>query len=120
MTIDEADALGQGRVWSAEDAFEHGLVDNLGTLEDAIEAAAARAELADYEVEFIQPYRSPRDLFLQQLADRVGILGEWPQSNVGAVLDRLLGPVARAVAEIDALQDPRSLYVRCVPCGGAF
>jgi protease-4 len=120
MSLEEADALGQGRVWGAEDAFANGLVDSLGSLEEAIDAAAARADLADYEVEFVQPYRSPRDLFLQQLSERVGSMGQWPRSATSVVLDRLLAPVARAVGELEMLQDPRHLYMRCVPCGVAF
>ena len=95
-------------------------MDSLGSLEEAIDAAAARADLTDYEVEFVQPYRSPRDLFLQQLSERVGSLGQWPRSATSVVLDRLLAPVARAVGELEMLQDPRHLYMRCVPCGVAF
>ena len=44
MTTEEVDAVAQGRVWSGTDAYELGLVDNLGDLDDAI---AAVAELAD-------------------------------------------------------------------------
>jgi protease-4 len=120
MTIEEADALGQGRVWGAPDALELGLLDGLGSLEDAIGAAAARADLEVYEVEFIQPYRSPRELLLQQLAERVGTLGLWAESAASRAFERLLEPVGRAVAELEALQDPRDLYMRCVPCAAAF
>ena len=35
----QADSLAQGRVWSGHEAKELGLVDELGGLEDAIEAA---------------------------------------------------------------------------------
>ena len=37
-----------------------GLIDKLGTLDDAVAAAAARADLTDYEVEFMALPRSPR------------------------------------------------------------
>lgn len=117
MSMEEADALGQGRVWSAVDALENGLVDSLGDLDDAIAAAAARAELEDYEVEFVQLPLSPRDLFLQQLADRTGSLGLWTHSGAAAVLSELLRPVVEAAAEISSLSDPGHLYMRCVACG---
>lgn len=119
MTTEQVDSLAQGRIWSAPDALENGLIDGLGSLDDAIAAAAARAELDEYEVEFVELPRSPRELFLQQLADRVGNLGLWRESALGASVARLLEPVAGAVDELASLQDPRHLYVRCVPCGAS-
>ena len=45
------DSIGQGRVWAGADAIEIGLVDQLGTMEDAIAYAAAKANLgSDYKV----------------------------------------------------------------------
>lgn len=117
MTTEQVDSLAQGRIWSAPDALENGLIDGLGSLDDAIAAAAARAELDEYEVEFVELPRSPRELFLQQLADRVGKLGLWRETALGASVARLLEPVAGAVDELASLQDPRHLYMRCVPCG---
>src|SRR5690606_2870866 len=45
MTFEQVDSLGGGRVWSGKQAVELGLVDRIGTLEDAIEAAASKAEI---------------------------------------------------------------------------
>jgi protease-4 len=39
MTFEEVHAVAQGRIWSGEDALEHGLVDELGGLQTAIRAA---------------------------------------------------------------------------------
>jgi protease IV len=111
------DALAQGRVWSAADALEHGLVDALGSLDDAVAAAAQRAGLEDYEVEFVERPRSAGELLLQQLADRVGGLALWRESSVAVNLAGLMAPVAEAAAEIAILKDPRHLYMRCVACG---
>ncbi len=120
MSLEEAGSLAQGRIWGAEDAMENGLLDGLGGLEDAIEAAAARADLTDYRVDFIEPYRSPRELFLQQLAERLGRVAWWRHSTASTTLAGLLQPVAQAVAEIGSLQDPAHLYMRCVPCGAVY
>jgi len=50
------DAVGQGRVWTGEQAKERGLVDTLGTFTDALASAAQRAKLgADYRVSYIEP-----------------------------------------------------------------
>jgi len=42
------DSIGEGRVWSGEDAFELKLVDKLGSIQDAIDIAAGMAEIEDY------------------------------------------------------------------------
>lgn len=42
------ETIAQGRVWSGEDALRIGLVDRLGTLQDAINSAARLARLSDY------------------------------------------------------------------------
>jgi len=117
MTPEQVETLAEGRVWSAPDALEHGLLDGLGSLDDAVAAAAARAGMAHYKVDFIQPQLSPRELLLQQLAERVGSLRLWVPSSLSASLDRLIAPVADAAAELASLRDPRHLYARCLPCG---
>ena len=50
MTKAEIDSIGQGRVWTGEQALERGLVDKLGGMDDAIKEAASLAELTDYSV----------------------------------------------------------------------
>ena len=89
MSLDEVDPLAQGRVWSAPDALQAGLVDGVGSLDDAIAAAAARAGMEDYKVDYVELPRSPGDVLMQQLADRVGSLGVWTQSTVGATVFKL-------------------------------
>lgn len=113
----QMDDVAQGRIWSAPDALERGLLDGLGSLRDAIGAAAALAELEDYEVEYVSLPMSPRDLLMQQLADRVGSLRLWAPSALAASLNTLLAPVANAAAELASLKDPRHIYVRCLDCG---
>ena len=55
-TVEEVDKIAQGRVWAGVDAQRIGLVDHLGGLKDATDAAAKIAELgADYDVEYIEP-----------------------------------------------------------------
>lgn len=49
-TAQQVDEIGQGRVWTGEQAIKNGLVDKLGTLDDAIGYAAKKAGLGnDYE-----------------------------------------------------------------------
>lgn len=50
MAQDSVKVIGEGRVWTGEQALNIGLVDKLGNLDDAIEAAAKLAELEKYTV----------------------------------------------------------------------
>lgn len=49
-SFEQIDAIGGGRVWSGTRAKQLGLVDELGTLQQAIDFAAAKAKLKDYSV----------------------------------------------------------------------
>lgn len=48
MSFAAVDSIAQGRVWSGKEAVANGLVDELGSLNEAIEAAADLAEISDY------------------------------------------------------------------------
>ncbi len=50
QSFEQIDAVGGGRIWSGVRAKEIGLVDELGTLQDAIKYAAKKADLKDYGV----------------------------------------------------------------------
>jgi protease-4 len=49
-TTAEIDSIGQGRVWSGEQALSLGLVDALGGIDDAVKEAASLAEINKYEI----------------------------------------------------------------------
>ena len=48
-TFEEIDAVGNGRVWSGKRAKEIGLVDEIGSLNDAVKYAASKANITEYE-----------------------------------------------------------------------
>jgi len=60
MDIALVDSLGGGRVWAGEDALKNGLVDQLGTIDDAIALAAKLAKVSDYGIEY---YPKQKDWF---------------------------------------------------------
>ena len=116
MTPEDVDAVAQGRVWSAPDALQRGLVDKLGHLEDAVIAAAELAKLDDYEVDYVGLPLSPRDILMQYLADRVGSLRLWTGSSAVHTLSAFVQPVVDVAAEIGLLNDPANLYMHCQIC----
>jgi protease-4 len=65
MSTAEVDAIGQGRVWSGQDAINIGLVDTLGGLEDAIEYAAIQANIEDYRIKELPKAEDPFKQFLK-------------------------------------------------------
>jgi protease-4 len=53
-TFEEIEAVAGGRVWTGEQALAHGLVDELGTFDLAVQRAKEKAEIpVDEEVEFV-------------------------------------------------------------------
>lgn len=81
ITKDSVNVIGQGRVWTGEQAIGLGLVDELGNLEDAIAEAAKLAELEEYSTD---SYPAPSD-FIQQL------LNEKKESYFDAHMKAALG-----------------------------
>ena len=114
-SVEDVDKIAQGRVWAGVDAQRIGLVDHLGGLKDATDAAAKLAELgSDYGVDYIESELSLREELLMQLRSEALRLGQTagliaPRSEVERALDPLLAQ-ARAIAR---LNDPRGLYAYC-------
>lgn len=54
-TVEQINQVAQGRVWTGRQALKLGLVDQLGTLEDAVKEAARLAKLDKYDVRRV-PY----------------------------------------------------------------
>ena len=67
-TKEEIDAIGQGRVWTGKQALQNGLVDRLGSLDDAIKIAAERAKLTDYDVASFPEMKDPFTQFMEKMS----------------------------------------------------
>jgi protease-4 len=119
LPLEDVRTIAEGRVWSAGEALENGLVDAIGSLDDAIVAAAARAGLETYSVDHVELPRTPAEMLLQQLGKHLGRLDLLPASTTMAAVSRLVRPFTDAAAEMSALQDPRHIYLRCLACGSA-
>lgn len=65
------DSIGQGRVWSGSQALELGLVDKLGGIDDAIAAAASKAELDEYKIVTYPAISDPFESLLGNSKDRI-------------------------------------------------
>jgi protease IV len=86
MTRDQVHTIAQGRVWLGAKGKEIGLVDRLGSLDDAIAAAAAKANLKDYK---ISEYPKSKESFQRVLES---ITGEKPSDDMAkAAIKKELG-----------------------------
>lgn len=115
LSLEEVREVAEGRVWLGETALAAGLVDRIGTLDDALSAGAELADLGEeFEVVRIEPPLGFRDrLMISMLSAgaRIGFTA-WPRSWV----ERLPGEVRTLVEEIERLgefADPRGIYYHC-------
>lgn len=65
LTIAQVDSIGQGRVWTGDQALQIGLVDKIGNLQRAIESAAAKGKLTSYSV---KEYPAKQEAFASLLS----------------------------------------------------
>lgn len=67
MSVEEVDAVAQGRVWSGTEALEIGLVDSLGGLEDAVLHVAELAGTETYKTVDYPKFEDDFESFLESL-----------------------------------------------------
>jgi protease IV len=114
---DAVDRIARGRVWSGQDAKQIGLVDQLGGLDQAVAAAAKRAQLKDgYRVWYVEKdgdwTESLASSWLSAAADALAPEPEAPVAP-GRVLSWARELQARAAA-LAAFNDPRGVYAACL------
>ncbi len=115
MTRDQVNDIAQGHVWAGVDAKRLGLVDQLGSFEDAVKAAARRAKLTDYDIEFIEPELSwAQELVLNAKMDTARMLLKvaGPQPETAAVA-QLASPLRREVARLSRFSVRNRIYAYC-------
>lgn len=114
-TRDQVHAIAQGRVWIGTDAKANGLVDNLGLFEEAVAAAAKRAELGDdYDVERIEPELSwAEELALQVRVKFAGEVGAVAAKIPAVQVARELEPLQRELARWSRMSSRDNRYAYC-------
>ena len=112
MQADDVQAIAQGRVFAGETALEEGLVDQLGTLADALRSAAELAGLEDYRTKSLSAPVSLRNRLLRSLdSEFLGAVVE--QSLFLPKIKRLL-PNVSELQSLLLFNDPNGIYAHCM------
>lgn len=90
LSIDSVQALAQGRVYTGKQALELGLVDRMGTEEDAVACAARMAKTSDYKIRRMPTPVDPFEKIMEK------ITGESAEVRLQQQLGVLYGPVQTA------------------------
>lgn len=115
MSIADVDKVAQGRVWSGKKAQQLGLVDNLGSFNDAIESAANLAELSDYQIDVVTKPLTPMEELMQSLLNSY-VADMAADSAKPAPLKQMINSIYQQVNQYLQFNDPKGMYLHCIEC----
>lgn len=99
-------SIAEGRVWSGKEALKLGLVDELGGMKEAVGCAAKLAKIEkDYHVDPPGLPRDPFETFFTMVKS-----GKRHRSTEGPA-DSLRNQMEQGLRQIDALNDPKGVYL---------
>ena len=88
MTVEAVDAIAQGRVWTGSDALGIGLVDEIGTIEDAISYAALSIDgvqsLSDVQIAEYPKPQTTMEMLLESFGQGESVFSGTPFEGVEA------------------------------------
>ena len=119
MSTADVDKVAQGRVWTGAKALELGLVDKLGSINDAVKAAADKAGLSQYDIQLIQQELSPSEQMIKDLLGEAQAQGWLPHSTASAeqqLLRKLSTQLKQDFVLLNQFNDPNGIYSYCVSC----
>lgn len=109
MPSRQVEKLAQGRVYDGKNAQKIGLVDQLGSVEDAIIAAADLAGITDYEVEYVTKSVNFTDQFIGYFRSQSNL---WDTLNIpqNTLLSKIQKSFVNQLQLLLSLDDPRGIY----------
>lgn len=111
MSTDEVDGVARGRVWTGATAAQLGLVDQLGGLDAAVRAAAARVGVERYALSWPAAELSPARRLLRSLFETAAFEPPVVQASPFA---RMLGALEGTAADLLRWNDRDHLYAHCL------
>ena len=111
ISIEDVNKLAKGQVWIGKDALKFNLIDEIGSLDDAIEKAASLAEIDEYNVKRIHKKKSRFSNFLPFLISEIGMKNEIMNKNLDIEYR-----FEALFTNISNYNDPKALYYLCGTC----
>ena len=71
--VSEINKIAGGRVWIGSDALQIGIIDELGDIDNAIEKAAALAEISEYQLEYSSSDVSFVEIILSEIIGKLSL-----------------------------------------------
>jgi protease-4 len=96
------DEIGQGRVWSGENAKELGLIDEFGGLNKAIQLATEAAELDNYRIQELPEQKDPLETFIKG----------WSGTTQMNILENELGDSYKYIKSLKELSKIKGIQAR--------
>ncbi|MCI5223630.1 MAG: signal peptide peptidase SppA [Candidatus Electrothrix sp. AR4] len=112
MELTEVDKVAQGRVWDGKTAFELGLVDQLGSLDDAVAVAVDMVGLPPGRASYFQENKNPAELLLRHLESATMRTALF-DSKLRITADRLIRRFAAQYSFLP-VSDPQHIYTHCL------
>ena len=69
LKVNDVHKIAKGRVWTAEKALDHELIDEIGTINDAIAYAAKEASLKEDNIKILELPKKENDQFLEIISE---------------------------------------------------
>jgi protease-4 len=115
LDVDFVDQIGQGQVWSGEEALANGLVDELGDLDAAIAGAAELAGLDSYGEKLIEKRISPTEQLILDLLTTFIRVGIDPAvvAPKPTLIETFGNRFEALLAEVAKFNDPMARYAYC-------
>jgi len=112
LPMDQIESIAQGKVYAGASARDAGLVDRLGSLDQAIRSAADIAGLDDYKTTTLKPPQSLMDSVFQSIGAQ-----SWTVLSQQTGLTPLVKKVFSAGSELHdflLFPDPNGMYAQCL------
>ncbi|MBT8082107.1 MAG: signal peptide peptidase SppA [Gammaproteobacteria bacterium] len=115
LEVEYVDQIGQGKVWTGEEALSNGLVDELGGLKMAIEGAAELAGLESYGQVLLEQELSPTEQLILDLLYVGKGVGIDPVAFTSSptLVERFANRFEALLANVARFNDPMGVYAYC-------
>ena len=113
----DVDTIAQGQVWTGNDAFANGLIDEIGDMNAAIASAAELADLESdqYGMKHFEKELSPGERLVLEFLGGAKLLGLNPESFVAkrSSIEQVAIILEDAISPLLRLDDPKGVYSHC-------